>query len=453
KEVRELRKWIHSPAHNQREDVQILFNYLFEKNNLTKNRQLKKEKVFAAIFPNEPYNDAKMRQVIHFFLKSVEEFLIYQEHTKDEVRRKIELAGIYRNRRLGRLCEGALNQARDLLDKSPFQNSRFLKNYYSWELERYYYLSGSQRKEINLQEVSDALDTSFFADKLQQSCFMLAHQAVYKTEYDRRLIEEILNFVEEKSLLHYPAIAVYYYGYKAMLEKEDEAHFFNLKKEIEKNEHCFPPEELKVIYLMSINYCIKKLNAGKREFYRESFELYRRGFEKMILIENNLLSRWTFLNVVMIGTFLKEYDWIASFVHEYQTFLEEKYRENTVHYALAKLNFEKGDYDKAMRLLVKYESDDIIMNLNAKTLLLKMLYEENEYNALESLVESMRAYMQRKKVMGYHKAQYSNVAKLTRKLIKTNFFDRTQIEKLKTEIENASPLTNADRSWLLKQLA
>ena len=69
KEVRELRKWLQSPAHNQREDVLHLFEYLVEKNHLERDKYLEKEKVYPFIYKKEKYDDAKMRQVIHFLFK------------------------------------------------------------------------------------------------------------------------------------------------------------------------------------------------------------------------------------------------------------------------------------------------------------------------------------------------------------------------------------------------
>ena len=90
------------------------------------------------------------------------------------------------------------------------------------------------------------------------------------------------------------------------------------------------------------------------------------------------------------------------------------------------------------------------MNLHAKTMLVKMYYELDEGNALDSLLGSMRTYLQRKKVLSYHKTNYKNIISLTKKMLRVNPFEREQKEKLKTEIEATSPLT--ERRWLLEQL-
>jgi iron-sulfur cluster repair protein YtfE (RIC family) len=101
-------------------------------------------------------------------------------------------------------------------------------------------------------------------------------------------------------------------------------------------------------------------------------------------------------------------------------------------------------------MFAQYETNDILMSLHAKTMLLKMYYELDEFNALDSLVDSMRAYIQRKKVMGYHRAVFKNLLTYTRKLLKVRPNDKEQVKKLKEEISTVEPLM--ERKWLLEQI-
>ncbi|MEO0777604.1 MAG: hypothetical protein AAF146_13645, partial [Bacteroidota bacterium] len=57
---------------------------------------------------------------------------------------------------------------------------------------------------------------------------------------------------------------------------------------------------------------------------------------------------------------------------------------------------------------------------------------------------------QRKKVIGYHKSNYKNIIRYTRKLLKVNPYNKTALQRLGGEIEAANPLT--EREWLLRQL-
>ena len=422
KELRDFNKWLHSPVHNLRKDVQDLFSYLASEGRVVKTDLLNKELIFRSIFPNEPYNDAKMRQTVHFFMNALENFLVYSEIIKDQVNSKTILASVYRNRSLPKSFQKAMNEAQKEQLKNQYKDWRYLFGEYLLEEEKYTYYSRLKRTtDMNLQEAADALDTTYLSNKLRQMCLMLSHQAVYKKEYEIGMHNEILNYVESKNFLEIPAIAIYYYSYKATTEKEKEHYFLSLKNQMEKNGALFRQAEIRDIYLLAINYCIFKTNEGKKRYIRESFELYKRGIEEGILIENDILSPRTFRNVVFIGTYLKEFEWIEHMIREYQNYLEDEHRGNMVTYCQAKLHFEKKEYSKAMRLLNQVEYNDILMNLNAKTMLLKMYYEKEEIDALDSLLDSIGIYLRRKKVMSYHKSNYKNIIRFTKKIVESHW--------------------------------
>ena len=451
KEVRSVRKWLSSPAHNQRDDVVQLFEYLMAGAHLTEEKFLDKERVFSKIFNGEPFDDAKLRQSMHFLLKAIEEFLIYDELRRDEVRSRMALSSVYRKRKLDKAFQKTINSVETLQEKAPYRDEHYLRNEYLLQLEKYTFQEGKKRTaEMNLQEVSDALDTTFLADKLRQSCLMIAHQAVYKARYNIGLLEEVLQYVKRPELIKNPAIAIYYNGYMAFTHEGNSDYFQALRQEIQNNLHLFSHSEIRDIFLMAINYCIRKMNVGEATFVREAFELYRSGIEEGILIENGLVSRFTFLNVIRIALRLGEFNWVESFIPDYKQYLAPKFRDTIVHYSKAKLLFEKKDYAAAMELLAHVDYDDVLLTLNARLMLIKIFYETDEYDALDSLLESMRTYIHRKDLTSSYKSNYQNIIRYTKKLVRINPYDGSQKSKLKTEIIAANPLT--EKSWLLEHL-
>jgi hypothetical protein len=168
------------------------------------------------------------------------------------------------------------------------------------------------------------------------------------------------------------------------------------------------------------------------------------------LTENNRISPTTYLNTVTSAIKAGEFAWARKFVVDYKEMLPDGEKDNLSHFSEAKLFFEQKDYKNAMQLLVQVEYHNILINLNAKAMLLKMYYEQYEIDVLESLLDSMGTYMRRKKVIGYHKNIYNNLIQFTKKLIRINHYDKEKIAKLHKEIETAEPLP--ERQWLLKQL-
>lgn len=450
KEQRALQRWARSPFHNQRDDIIDLFAYLFPSQI---HKPLTKEGLFSAIYPKETYDDARLRQLFHFALKTLEAFLTYVQWSDQTIEQDLILTRIYRERHIEKGQKSSMSRALRNLDQQPIRNYEYLNQRYQLAEEEYLRLVSTQRnKEYNLQEVSDLLDHRYLAEKLRVACLLMSHQTVFPITYDFGLLPLIESHIgahinEEEQL----AIGMYYSSYRAL--KSPELDTFQQTKRLLRQaaDGTFPTNELSGLYRIVLNFCIRKMNRGETDYIREAFDLYKSGFEHHILITDEGISRWTFLNVVFIAVRLKEWDWTQHFIEEYQHHIEEGHRENFVHFSKARLTFVQGDYKATMQRLYQAEYKDPLLMLLAKSMLMKIYYEEGEVEVLESLLESTRAYLQRKKIQGFHRDNYSNLVRLLKKLLRLPLNDRDTVKKLRKEIEETNPLT--EKEWLLAQLS
>lgn len=452
KEIREIHKWLQSPAHNQRKDVPLLFDFLV-KNLIQANLPVEKETAWESIFPGKPYDDAYMRQVMYFLLKALEEYLVFSEYTHNKSRYLNALTHIYRNRKLEKAYKQAHRLAREHLETQPLRNGFYLQNLAILEQEEYEYRIGiSQNTLVNLQEASNALEKWFVSEKIRIGCEMLAHRSVYQTaNYDEGLLEKVLDFVSEKDLLHEPAIAIFYYVYMAIKNPQNESYFDQLEQRIQVMHHQFTPSESRSIYLAALNYSVGKVNRGQISFSRRLFDLYRKGLETGILLDGNTISRYTFGNAVGSAVRIKEFAWAEQFIRDFQSKLDEKERNSIVNFNQSRLYFEKGDYGEAQSLLTRFDYDDMLLNIIAKTMLLKIYYEQVELDAFESLLESMRIYLQRKEALDpTRKTAYKNMLSIMKKLLHMNPYSKAQKTKLEETIQATTPLM--EREWLLRQV-
>ncbi len=453
KEVRELNKWLQSPAHNQREDVVHLFEYLHKHHSGESGASIEKKRVWKAVFPGEVYDDARLRQAMFFLLKAIEEYLVFKHSTEDRAVYLSKLTQIYRSRKLDKAYRQVHRQGLDWLEEQPLRNGYYLLHRYFLELEEYNYrLPISQNAPVNLQESADALEKWFLAEKLRIACAMIAHRNVFqKIHYEPGLLQESLDYVLRKDLLKEPAIAAFYYAYMAITQPNDEQYFDRLENLIHTQFECFDHSEARVLYIAAINYCVPKINQGNADYARRAFLLYRSGLETEILLENGLVSRYTFGNAVGAALRIGEYGWAEQFIEQFQHHLDERERKSIVNFNRSRIYYEKGDYDNAQRLLTRFEYDDMLLNIIAKTMLLKIYYEQGEFEAFESLLESMRIYLQRKEALdATRKTAYKNMLRLMRKLLNWNPYSAPQTERLRALIESTHPVMEKD--WLLKQV-
>ena len=106
---------------------------------------------------------------------------------------------------------------------------------YDLELEYYDYIgSRSRSTENNLQDLSNAFDLVYIAEKVKQFCYQVAHQSVFKKEYSSALHQSILTILsDENSYLEHRAIRIYFHFYQAITTGE-EVYFQQLRKLMQK---------------------------------------------------------------------------------------------------------------------------------------------------------------------------------------------------------------------------
>ena len=165
-------------------------------------------------------------------------------------------------------------------------------------------------------------------------------------------MEEALEFVDQNpESLKVPAIAMYFYCYKAITSDENETYFRQLRAQIASFQSNFPPSEIRDIYFVAINYCIRRLNTGTKMYVREALELYRLSLEAGYLLEDGIMPESTFGNIVSLALKLKEYDWAKSFLKKYQKQLHSNFQEPLFHFSMAKLLYEENEIEQSMQQL------------------------------------------------------------------------------------------------------
>ena len=183
----------------------------------------------------------------------------------------------------------------------------------------------------------------------------------------------------------------------------------------------------------------------------ELFHLYNDLINKEIIFLNDELSPWTFKNISVVALRLGKYDWVESFINNYNIKLPPESRDNAVTYNLAQLYFYQKKYDKVIEQLQNVEYEDVSYNLDSKTMLLATYYEIDEMEALYFLLESFRAYLNRHKDIPVSaKKNYSNLIKFTKKLIKIIPGDSKAIKKLREDISQTTGIVSI--RWLKEKI-
>jgi len=447
--MRALEKFVRSPFHVTHAGVAQLFEFL--KENLHAG-DLSKEKLETHLHSGGAHDPRRVYHLTNYLLETVEKFLAQEDWENQEHQRNAATVESLRRLHLGDPATAMLRYARKRLDLDKLRGSEFHRAEYRLHWEAYHLsLQQGRAKTSNAQELSDAQDVAFICDKLRTGCLLLSHQQVTKQTYDKGLLDNVLAFLNGHRYLEIPAVAVYYHGYFAQLGGDgSDGHFTRLKSLLQEHTPHFSVSETHDLYLMAINFCIRRINQQEERFFREIFDLYQSGLQHGALLENGILSRWTYNNITLTGLRLREYEWVKSFLDTYAPLLGESHREGAVHFNLARYHYDTGSLREAMQHLLHIEYDDVLHNLAAKTMLCKIYFRLGESDALENQLDSIQIYLRRKKVLGYHRDNYSAIVRFIRKLLTVNMNSASQRVKLREEILAAPVLT--EREWLLGEL-
>lgn len=443
-------KFVRSPFFTHRTDVANLFACLAQSRYRSKPFP-GKETLFQETFPGRAFDDLALRATMSDLCELLEQFLVWQHFQSDELRVSMALMAQLRERNLPRLFEKNQRQTQKQLEAASLQNAEFHQKSLDFLFETAQFKTRTTRTgELPLQAISDSLDLVYLAQKLRHACTQLSHQAVYRTQYDLGLLPALIEQVERGEFLKVPAIALYYYCFRFLTEQYSLSWFQKFRDELLENERLFPATELKGLYLLATNFCIRQLNEGNLPFVAEGWRLYQEGLNRGFLIEHGRISSFTFNNIVAFGIRLDAYVEVEQFIRQYQDYLDPAQQKSFVDFNLARLEYKRNNLSRAMGYLQTADFKDLVNNLIAKTLLLKIYCQLGEFEILESHLDSFRLFISRRELSEYHRKNYSNIVAIVKKMVSLSPHDEKGRAALREKIKTTEVLT--EREWLLGQL-
>lgn len=445
-ELRELAKFAATPFFNPRPEAMALLELL--RTTLLSGKPFpNKEQVFRKIFKRETFDDHRVRMAMTALLHITEKYLTIRDFLQEKPAYQLRLSKVIRNRSLPAQANTAWLNGQEALEHNEIRNAEYHYNFYKFEEEKFRAtLDSPEAGTADLQALSDQLDAAVLSRKLWQGCFLLAHQVRYNAPCDFEFLNQMLPFA--KKHLHLPAVSIYYHCYLALTQAGESQHFQAFKKDLITHDALFPPDELRDLYILAINFCTRRYNEGDHSFLRDQFDLYKIGFDKNYFLADGMLSRFTYLNAATIGLVLQEFVWTEDLIKNHQKHLDAAYQESLFSFNMARLAYHKGNFGESLLLLQRAEYKETMLALAAKTIQLKIYYETDAYDLLESHLQAIAVFIRRKKVMGYHRENYLNLLQFVRKLMELNLFSEKDKRAFREAVKQAKPL--AEKEWLLK---
>ncbi len=454
-EHRSLGQFVRSPYHNRRPEL-ITFCNLLIKSAQTKDQVPNtREYYFGKIFPGQAYDDKKMRYTISFLNKLVKDFLAIEQLKEDQISAQRLVAKAFKKKGLSNIYEKEIQNCLKLLEKKPFRNPQYYLDRYLIGYEDYELFYKSKKSSGKIEEILPKLNQSadiyMIATTLKLGCSWFSFRLKEQPKQYQLLLQKILDLVEDQEAYRQvPVVELYYYAYRMLTITQDDSYFKNFKHLIEQHQSAFPVEELSELYVLAINHCIKQANVGNRIYLEELFDIYKKGLDAEVFLNNGEMSSVTYINIAQSGLTQKAYDWVRTFIEDNKIFLKSSLRNEYYLFNLATYYNKIGNYDEVMEILRTITFDETMLELAARRMLLKIYFELNETDALFSFFDSFKNYIYRHKEVGYYKNNYLNLIKYAKKLTDINPRDQKAVARLTEEITQTQAV--AEKAWLLEQM-
>lgn len=454
-ELNRLKKFVDSPYFNSNDKISHLFDLMYDHFKNGNGNELLKEDVSKKIFEEEEFEDRKFRKLASDLLKLVESFLSIEEYKNQPLNKVNDLLKAVHDRKLEKLYNTTVKNARRLSERQPERSANYYLHKYQFE-KNYYELTEAEinrAERSNIDSIIQNLDYFYLAEKLKYYCTLLSRKKIHKHEYNILFIEEILDHIKEHDYSDKPHIDVFYNVFKLYESTENEESFYSIKSFIKRDNKSFSIEDLRDIYLASINFCIANSNKGKEKYINELFEIYKYALNDSVLYTEGELSPWSFFNIVLTGLRVGEYDWVEYFIKNYNKYLNEKHRQNAISFNMARLHYYRKEFDKVIPLLNEVEFTDFSYNLGAKAMLLASFYELDEIDTLFSFLESFRVYLNRHRQSfpETRRKNYLSLIKYVKRLANIVPGDKESLEMLEKEVEE-NVKVKADVNWLKEKI-
>ncbi|MCB9343513.1 MAG: hypothetical protein H6576_07445 [Lewinellaceae bacterium] len=441
-EQRKARLFLESPYFNKRNDIIQLFGLLCQ-DDLSD-----KVELWKAIYPQKAFDDTEMRLLMSYLNRLLEVFLRIEYDQNRDSENKLKVAAIYRNRGLEGHYERNMRIFEREINNNPLRNARYhslLREYYQ---ERHETTIRQNPTDVDsLQLLAHHSDQAYIIHRLRLICLELAQKNVYSSADELQVHELILQLSQRNEWAGEAGIATYLAVIRMLQSPGDTAYYQAFKPLLTNGGQYFDEIEMRELYTFAINHCIRQTNSGEQNLEQEVLSLYQHALSAGYLFENGVLSRFTYHNIVAAALRCDELDWAEMFIVEYRDLLEESYRDSSFSFNKARVDYAQNRLDSVLELLQKANYRDPLLNLAAKTLLLKTYFVLGEFDLLQSHLDAMRNYIRRKKVIGYHRTNYQNIIRFTERILNREPHNKQLQHILQSEIENESVLT--EKSWLL----
>ena len=452
--------FLQSPYFNKKKSLIVLWEEI-EKKLRQRKGPLDESEVLASLTNKLRLSDKSLKNALSNLLSLFTRFLA---HEKIEQNPSLQLS-----LSLEQLAE--MKDSGLFLLKSKQYEKSSAENEELWS-EGYFYQYKLLNHQHHLQELENR---SEYPDKLItaiekfetyaviEQLILLNRMYAYRTFKEKVLsadmekrITDLLRFITQRwtYFQNEPLLQLFYYAFLVQKEASEDAFNKLYHTMIGEQAGKIHFENANNLYSYIENYCIYQINRGNQQYY----EQYLKSIQIKQAVYDIKVKEWDYKNLTLTYCRLGRIDEALQFVKDKQKDLPVERQKNAYAFNLATIKMYEKKYYEAITLLQTIKYIDHVYYIGAKTRIVKIYYDLGEYQAIFSVLDTIRLYFIRNKNLTTARRQvHLNFIRFVRKLTRlktrkdyTPLESYTQkMEALHHEIQQEEVLHN--KAWLLQE--
>ncbi|MEL6588579.1 MAG: hypothetical protein AAFQ68_00780 [Bacteroidota bacterium] len=452
KEMRRLDEFVRSPYFNKHLGVLALWEAIWAAYPDFEEEALDREDLAQKLL-DQPIRPQQLLDLTSYLTRLVERYLAQERWESDSMQRQEQLVLSLREREALQAHQRSYRKWQRMMPQPATAGELEWQYRIAAEGMHTQLLQRNRKADHRFAKTIAAFDEYYFVNRLRYACAQLNRRDVLATDahlvWARNIISHLA--IEDQAS---PLLRAYRQLF--ILLDGQEQDWTQIQHLLTAESEAFTQESLREIYAHLINYAIRKLNEGNKVFQGHVFSLYRDQLDKGTLLEAGVLSPADYKNIVSLGLREGEDQWTEQFIQQYESKLPQHQRRGAYRYQMANLHFYRKEFSDCLRLLREEEFVDPFYQLGARTMILKVHFEQEAFEAFYYACDAFEAFLQRKSQFpSYQKPLYQNLLRFGRRLAKyyiqhrlgSSLLKKAQLIAFHRRLQAHSKIAQLD--WLL----
>ncbi len=461
-DLKEFGLLVQSPFFNTNQSVIKLYEQIKKVYPQFDEKSLDKNLLFEKAFGKIRFDDSFFRMTVYRLMELVKEYLIHGNMQRNSLIKETLLLDELSLRELNTTLLKSVNSLDKKIEKQKVKEA----NAYFAKFRLEYYKNEVKAHNTKMITYKDALDKDlmleqenlnifFFISSLKFFQYYLNQKNfVVNTDGYPDYMNSVMDFLKHNSeYLNVPVLKVYY-NIVLMFITNNDKYFFELKNILFENKDDISYNEKFILISTLRNYAQRNYNNGNEEFKSYMIDLLKFSIEKNLLTpfeHGKYISEMRFMNIVWAGIRSKELDWLEKFIKKFIDRIEPDKKQYVLAYGTAGIEFEKGNFNKALEILSKSGPvKNVFYKAAIKQLTLMIFYELKWFAQSTDLLDAFSHFIRTDKLLPeMYIIKCNEFINYYNRLLKLN--DNKGKNSLDTA-ELISELEKTSEAWILKKV-